>query len=377
VKALLAAVIAAVLVGDLVAVAVRATASGGDGGGRPDAAAVRDLQAVLPELIAFVERTRGLRFLRPPDVQLLSDAAFERLLREKDPADPFSGDAPDDETYFGVLRALGLVDGPVDIDAVAAGEFESIVGVYDSRTEILYARGTEPTPFVRLVLVHELVHALDDQHFDLDRRYLDDEEAAAYTAMVEGDAVWVESRWYFSRSAQEQADIDAEVGSGDGTERSIFYRLLGFPYIVGPDFVEAVRGAGGQRRLDEAFTAPPVTTEQVLHPERFLARERARTVADPAANGRIVDSGVLGEAFLRLVLETAVDEAVAVRAAEGWGGDSYVAWRSGSRTCVRFNVVMDTSQDTAELLSALRAWTAAHPGATVRGASPVTVTNCA
>jgi len=68
---------------------------------------------------------------------------------------------------------------------------------------------------------------------------------------------------------------------------------------------------------------------------------------------------------------------VALKAAEGWGGDHYVAWNSGAKTCVRFNVVMDTAQDSTELVSALRTWAASNPGATVRGTSPVVVTNCA
>lgn len=380
VKAVLAAAIAVVLAADVAAVNLRRYDDGGSPGG-VDTPAARELQAVLPELIAFVERTRGLRFLRPPKVELLSDDDFEALLTEGEPTDP-ADDADeqfDDDTFLGILRALGVIEGPVDLDAVAEQEIDNVVGIYDDRTKVLHARGVSPTPFVKLVLVHELAHALDDQQFGLDRRHLDDEESAAFAALVEGDAGWVEERWYASRSDDEQAAIDAEQGSGapDNGEPSIFDRLFGFPYAVGPDFVDALRTAGGQARLDAAFGAPPVTTEHVLHPERFLAGEPARPVADPPADGRTIDEGVIGEAFLFLVLDSAVDRAVAQRAAEGWGGDRYVVWRSGGRVCVRFNIVTDTARDMTELVSALRSWAAANPGATVRGSDPVAVTNCA
>ena len=377
VKLVLAAVIAALLIADGAAVATRA----GDGAApsAADTAAARDLEAVLPELISFVEQARGLPFRRPPKVKLLSDADFVKLLTE---GDPDATDEPfDDETFLGLMRALGLVEGDVDLDAVADQEIDSVVGFYDDRTKVLYARGIEPTPFVKLVLVHELTHALDDQHFRLDRPDLDDDEAAmAFSALVEGDATWVEDRWFESRTDEEQDAISEEEDAGgpsSGGEPSVFDRLFGFPYSVGPDFVAAVRDAGGQARLDAAFATPPVTTEQVLHPERFLAGEGAKDVASPAADGRRVDEGVIGEAVLYLILDGAVDNGVAKRASEGWGGDRYVAWRAGGKVCVRFNVVTDTSRDMTELVSALRSWAGKHTGATVRGTDPVSVTNCA
>src|SRR5919107_4382645 len=100
VKAILAAVIAIVLAGDVAAVAVRRQGDGGSSG-RVDAPAARDLEAVLPELIAFVERTRGLTFRRPPKVELLSDTEFEKLLTEDDPTEPAEGPF-DDEKFLGI-----------------------------------------------------------------------------------------------------------------------------------------------------------------------------------------------------------------------------------------------------------------------------------
>src|SRR3712207_9092098 len=67
------------------------------------------------------------------------------------------------------MRALGLVDGPFDASVLDAGAEEGVLGFYDSQRRRLYVRGDAATPAVRRVLVHQLTHALDDQHFGLER----------------------------------------------------------------------------------------------------------------------------------------------------------------------------------------------------------------
>lgn len=398
--ALLVAIVA-VLVGDAATVVARrggggpaATAPGPSGAPRtatPTEKQSTALERALPELQAFVENARGLQFRQPPNVKLLSDAEFEAKLQEEtsataadDVADP--ADAADQAAYVRFLQALGLLDGDLDLDldALAEAELDSVVGFYDSFTGALYVRGVELTPYVREVLVHELTHALDDQHFELDPSSLEqddpgDESATAFEALVEGSAMVVEDRWFESRPAAERASIEEadDAGAADDTVPDLFGALYSFPYVVGPEFVRAVLDAGGQARLAEAFARPPVTTEQILHPARFLAGEGSRAVARPTADGRPIDRGVLGELGLLLMLDRSVDHDVALRAAEGWGGDSYVAWNDGrGRTCVRTNFVMDTPRDATELSAALRTWAARNRGATVSGTATVVVTNC-
>ena len=103
----------------------------------------------------------------------------------------------------------------------------------------------------------------------------------------------------------------------------------------------------------------------------------AGAVAAPAADGPVTDEGSLGELMLELVGAESVDHDRAAAAAAGWGGDHYVTWAEGGRTCVRWNVVMDTDRDTDELLLVLRSWAEDHAGATVGGTNPVILTNCA
>ena len=98
-----------------------------------------------------------------------------------------------------------------------------------------------------------------------------------------------------------------------------------------------------------------------------------------AADGKVIDHGVVGEFGLLLLFLDAkqpLSQAVAARAAAGWGGDRYVAWDNGDQTCLRANFVMDTQADTDQLASALREWAGHQPGATVQGSNPIILTTC-
>ena len=328
----------------------------------------------LAELEAFVETARGLRFLEPVDVEVVGDAAFRRLLSVGEPIDEF-----DEAVEEGVLRALGLFDGADDLGAVAELDPDTVAGFYDTGTKDLVVRGPRLTPFVRQVVVHELTHALDDQHFGLDRDFADEESALAFEALVEGNAVLVESRYLASLSpAERQAAADEEeatFGAGDGGPLpKVVVELAAFPYRDGRNLVEALLAAGGQRRLDAAFRRPPTTSAEVLHPDRFLGGRPVAAAPPVAADGRVVDEGPLGELVLRVVLAQSLPEDQAARAADGWAGDRYVAWRAGRRTCVRAAFVLDTPAEAAELGSALRRWAGRHPGASADGPLPATAT---
>lgn len=379
----LALVIVATLVADAGVVVARGGEAATTASPPLSTLAPNKLQATLPELEAFVEQTRGLQFKRPPKVTLLADDQFEKLLQ----GGPDDGATSEDQhTTLGVLRALGLIDGDVSLDAVAQQQVSDVVGFYDDQTKELYVRGADATAYAKETLVHELTHALDDQHFGLYHPELDDPDKSdaqsAYQALVEGDAMYVENAWHDSRAPEEQDAIDAadgaaSAGTDTGSEPDVFTKVFAFPYVVGPRFVSALRDAGGQTRLDDAFVHPPTTTEQVMAPDRFLAGEGARQVPAPRADGKVIDEGSLGQLGLILVTDAAVtSNDVAARAAAGWGGDSYRAWTDGDRTCIRVNIQMDTPADTTSLVKVLKAWAAQHPGATVSGTDPIEIANC-
>ncbi|MEY2475044.1 MAG: hypothetical protein QOG87_359 [Actinomycetota bacterium] len=374
---LLAAAIVVVLVGDAAGLVV---VGRDDETGGVDVAGAAAMRLVVPEIEAFVERERGLQFKRPVNVELLDDKAFVKRLR---------GDGEQDvqalaeaEDFF---RALHLIDGDVRLGAAVDSLLSSAVaGFYDPKRKALVVRGGEPTPSVRAVLAHELTHALQDQHFDLERPALDertDEAPQGFTGLVEGDAVRIQVRYFESLSEAEREAFIAEESAVTRPEGipDVLVNLLLFPYQAGPPFVNAVLAAGGQPRLDAAFAAPPETSEQLLHPEVYLRGEKAKPVPGPRADGTVFDRGVVGEFGLLLLLADALEEGAAKAAAAGWGGDRYVAWRSSGRACVRARFVMDTGIDRVELEAALRRWARRHHDVTVAGSgdSPITLTSCA
>lgn len=338
------------------------------------------MAAVIEDLKAFVSSVRGLPFLEPVDVAVLDNGAFRRSLSGGEPTEESDADVA-----VGVLRALGLLEGAGDIGPAGDLDADTVAGFYDTETRELVVRGPQLTPFVRQVLVHELTHALDDQHFDLEPDLVDDEAALAFEALVEGNAVVVESRYLASVSPDEReaarAEEDATFGGSGGGVPDIVAELGAFPYRDGPRLVGALLDAGGQARLDAAFDEPPTTTAEVLHPRRFLDNPGRARVGPVAAEGRVVDGGVLGELILRLMLVQSMPSERASRAAAGWAGDRYVAWTAGPRTCVRATVVLDSPAEATELATGLRQWAGEHAGAAIdplaARATSVTLTRCA
>jgi hypothetical protein len=333
------------------------------------------LDAAVLELQSFVERQRGLRFKQPVDSSLLDDKAFRKRVTESD-----EDDDEEVEKAEAVLRGLGLLKSGVDLGR-ALDEFAAaaVVGFYDSEEDQLVVRGGSITPFVRSTLVHELTHALDDQHFNLHRPDLEDEASIGFASLAEGSALRVERDYLRTLSLRERAEAAAEeAGHGKDLPSDLPTAVqvaLAFPYAEGPALVAALVRAGGVARLDAAFSAPPASSEHVLSPERYFRGDPPRKVPVPPSDREPFDEGEIGQLFLILMLRAELDDSVAYRAAEGWGGDRYVAWKDGSRTCVRMDFVMDTPADTDELVRSLSAWARERPAGSA-SSSGTSATSC-
>jgi hypothetical protein len=343
-----------------------------------------EIADVVEEISAFVADARGLEYKHKVTVDLLDDAAFSDRVRK---------DAVDDlkslEETEGVLRALGLLEKGVHLaDALQQLLGDSVVGFYDPKTDELVVRGAAITPYVRLTLAHELTHALDDQHFELDRPDLDeadDETGTGFSALVEGNALRIEDEYRdtLTDDERQQAD-DEEARLGASIDLSSLPRVLpeivAFPYAFGPGLLDALVAKGGEAEVNRAFDRPPMTSEQVIDPQSWISGDRAATELHPAkpkADGKIIDQGVLGMWGIVLLLEDELGQQGAAPVAQGWGGDWYVAWERGDEVCVRNTLVMDTASDLDELASALDQWAAGQPDAEVEQADgSVTYTAC-
>jgi hypothetical protein len=339
------------------------------------------IQQFVPIAEHFVEVHRGHTFKASVPVTLLDDAAFrQRLLA-------YQGNTKAINDSSKELKALHLIDQSVDLGAAAQGLLGAgVAGFYDPSSKSLVVRGVSATPLVRKVLVHELTHALQDQYFGIHRPELEkanDERSAAFQAVFEGDAVRIENEYYASMTPQEQFEASQEEASqGASLPRNtppVLLELIGFSYSAGPRFVEDLYQSGGTPAVDNAFVHPPVSTEQILNVNAYLAGRAPKPVVAPHADGTVFDQGVNGEFGLILLFEAAGDSPGQARAvADLWGGDEYVAWNRGSGACVRLAVVADSADDQGTLDTALSGYAQSVGGSFTagRGGAPSLVTAC-
>lgn len=330
--------------------------------------------------VRIVERERDLDFRHPIEVEFLSDEEF----REEVTAD--EDDLTDEEReeikqFTGLMRAVGLVEGELDLfEAQNQLSGSAILGRYSSEDKQIRIRGKKLTLAVEVVLVHELTHALQDQHFDLQRRseeleQADDSEGeAAFRALVEGDAqrieeVYVEELGKRGRAAYQREQRKQSKGLDKGSDDvpEVLKTMMGAPYALGSALLNLAIELDGNDEVDDLFRDPPASTENLLDPWTVLEDEDVPVEVEEPALGEgedEFDSDIFGGLGWYLVLAERIPLIDALDAADGWAGDSYVAFERDNVSCFRANIAADSRADFIELRDALEAWVAALPGAT-------------
>lgn len=327
-----------------------------------DAAGLRD---DLDDLVAAAEAVRGLQFFDLPTITVVSSAELADRVKAQI-------DEELDPEEMAVLQSLyellGLLDGSVDlVQAYRDLYAEQVGGFYDDDTGELVVAGDEAlTPLARSIVVHELVHALADEHFGF-AGYLGDlidagryEEASAIQALAEGDATYFQLVYLQGLSSDDQADAIQESLQTETTVLDSlpewFGKDLTFPYDSGFGFVSRVVRDQGVAGVDQAYTQLPDSTEQILHPEKFFSMEPPLEVVVPeVAIGGYEDfeEGVFGEWNLGLYLLSGADPGEAVTASAGWGGDHYRIYTNGEQIVFLYVFMGDTPRDATELADSL------------------------
>ena len=319
-------------------------------------------------IAAFDEAHRNLKFRHPVPVVFLPDAEFAKKASGTGPVT--AADRADAQHTVEQLRALGLASGSPDLISGAQSYVGSnIVGFYDSDAKTVWVRGTDMTPYVRTTLAHELTHVLQDQNFGLKRP--DGDAGAAYTSVIEADAMRVEKMYHDSLSAADKAAYTAaenalgqNAQSTTGAVPAAIADDQQFPYQIGPHFLTAVLADRGTAGLDDILRKPPTSTLEIMEPSLYLLGTTPTQVAAPtmATGERVLQPASTSGAFQLLqILSAHLDVGQAWAAARTWSGDSGVAYTANGRTCVRMDVA--TAGDSQPLEDALRAWVAAgHNG---------------
>ena len=340
--------------------------------------------ARVQKYVDFVEQKRDLEFKHPVYVDFLPAKEFkEQVTADRDELG--EADLEELDQFTGMFRALGLLEGDVDLfDKFNELQGKGIVGFYSYDDERVRVRGTELTPYVENVLVHELTHALQDQNFDLGKRFeeldkADDANSSAasqgFDALVEGDARRIEEKWRASLTDEERATLDKEKAAGaKGFENrskdipEVLVTMMAAPYDLGEALLAVAVQRGGDAEVDNLFRSPPRTEEQQLDPWTLVADHQGLlTVPKPELpdGAKSFDDGAFGALTWLMVLSERLPTQQALTAVDGWGGDSYAAYERDGVSCVTVKYRERHPEDLAQMQSALQAWADKGPKGSV------------
>ena len=316
----------------------------------------------IAEVADEVESVRGLTYDRPVNVEPISEGEMDRRLR-----DYFDAYYPR-RSYArrsAAWQTIGTLPSDVGyLEALDAYQQGQVLGFYNSQNEELVYTGDATLDRIeQFVLAHELTHAIDDQHFDLDRLddlvlRCEDEQFQAALGVVEGSANHFATQVIIRFPVEDVGSIPA---GGGGEVPPFIEEIQAYPYTAGQRFADALSDANGPSAIDAALQHFPTTTEQVLHPAKF-PDEVGESVDVPdfgptfGAGWRDLDAMVVGELWLRALLHLRLTDDVAETAAAGWDGGTYRAWRDGQDVAVIMSTVWDTPKDAQEFSDALQRW---------------------
>lgn len=317
----------------------------------------------LMELVEVTETVRELEFLEPPMVTVVTEA--ELAERVRDDLEENLEDVPADEALYDLL---GLIEPDTDLADLYLDLYsEQVAGFYDGETRELVVPVTD-TGFnitQRATLVHELTHALSDQHYnfhDLYASLLDDErydEASAYQAVIEGDAVLTELFYLQTlgdddRNAYIEESLGLDSPAFENAPQFIQDSLI-FPYDTGFAFVLGLHQAGSFEAIAAAYADPPTSTEQIIDPNDYPADGPITvTLPEIEVDGYPVEYGsTWGELGFVLMFDQVLGPGSSATASGGWGGDSYKILFDGTDAGLVLQYRGDTAADAVEMAAAL------------------------
>jgi len=303
----------------------------------PIAGGVAIPESIAPQLDAIQDAVALIRGYKPDgivDRQLLSrEKLQDHLAVEFASAEVREAIEIDDRLF----KLLGMVDGDLDL----TGEYEilygtQVVGLYQSETDQLFVVEDDETSELSLLeevtYSHEYYHLVQDDRFDLDQLQQNVEgnrdAELALVALIEGDATSLQTQYLLENVSVNRilASIDTltETLSDIPDAPLPLQRSLEFPYLEGAEFVDRLSDS----QLLNSYVTLPASTEQILHPEKYLAGEIPIDVQLPDLAGfpgegwSLFHKNVLGEFMIALWLES-LGSADAEIAAAGWAGDRF------------------------------------------------------
>ncbi len=335
-----------------------------------------EVVAATKEILEEVSKMRGLRILNPVKSGVRSRSEIERdVIRNfEESYKPEELDAINKS-----LIAYGLVQKDFNYrEFMIKLLTEQVAGYYRPKSKELFIADWNELNQQKPVMAHELIHALQDQHFNLQRfedwpRGDSDREAAVH-ALIEGDATGImydyqlkPMRTDITRLPSIAGFADNPLAQAEKDGQKVFVSAppsiqesLIFPYVYGAGFVQELVKRNGWEGVSRAFTDLPQSTEQIIHFEKYVAREQPVKVQLPDISSLLepgwkrIDADVNGEFGYLLILSEFIGKRPARAAAEGWGGDRSTLYENagtGKLLLVHLSV-WDTEKDAEEFFQA-------------------------
>ena len=308
---------------------------------KPNAA---DFAAAADEVLGQMSQITGLDLRSPLRKSLRSREEIhahiiKEMNEEKDAAERYAGARS--------AEAFGLLPKGFDLDSFMIDLLtEQIAGLYDPKAHEFYVADWIPIDDQRMVMAHELTHALEDQHFQIEAwvkaaRPNDDGELAR-ESVLEGSAMVAMVEYLLQgsgRSLQDLPDIDPSMLIGDMADTPLLKKAppflkdaLIFPYLDGLTFSAAVLKPSGWEALAGIFTNPPVSTQQILHPGLYTSGKVPAPVSLPSMEKSLgadwvkLEENVMGEFGWKEVLKQFLGEPRAKPLSAAWNGDRYAVY---------------------------------------------------
>jgi hypothetical protein len=303
-----------------------------------------EFAAAADEVLQQVSEITGLALLSPVKKTLRSrDEIRAYVLREmdeeKNPAERHA-EAQSAEAFGLIPKGFDLDNFMVDLLT------EQIAGLYDPKAREFYIADWIPIDDQRMVMAHELTHALQDQHFQIDvwvkaARPNDDAELAR-ESVLEGSAMAAMIDYLLQGKGYSVVDlpaIDPSLFAGDMSKSPKLQEApqflkdsMVFPYFGGLAFSTAILKTGGWKGLSAVFARPPISTQQIMHPALYKSGKAPAAVTIPSSQKLLgpdwakIDENEMGEFGWLEILKQFLAESIAKPLAAGWDGDRYALY---------------------------------------------------
>ncbi|MCZ6876087.1 MAG: hypothetical protein O7G88_21585 [bacterium] len=325
--------------------------------------------ALAPQLERHAITLRGLERRQKIHWAIVSRQQFQAYVRSIFEQQYTPGEIQREGDAY---KALGLISPTLDYERLILTLLEEQTGgYYDPQKDTFYLVDRGNPNLQTDVIVHELTHALQDQHFRIDdfvsRIRGNSDAMLARAALAEGEATWVSMAYTSGADDLEhyapslESDDSSSQEAADEVHAPHFLQaLLMFPYTHGLKFVNYGRQTGGWQRLNQAYADLPMSTEQILHPERYFDTRDNPVAIRLAVDDAMKEQGwepifedVLGEFVLRYLLAMQGNLTNAIRAAAGWNGDKLKVFRRNGKLAWVQLSAWDTQQDAHEYTIAM------------------------